>query len=70
MYIKHKINNIQTMKFIKSPRQDYTTYFLFLHYFSKKQKKTESSVLNFQMSIPNEKERLFKAKIGQASTGI
>lgn len=49
MYIKHKINNIQTMKFIKSPRQDYTTYFLFLHYFSKKQKKTEASVLNFQM---------------------
>lgn len=50
MYIKHKINNIQTMKFIKSPRQDYTTYFLFFTLFSTKQKKTEASVLNFQMA--------------------
>ena len=50
MYIKHKINNIQTMKFIISPRQDYTTYFLFFTLFSTKQKKTEASVLNFQMA--------------------
>ena len=39
MYIKHKINNIQTMKFIKSPRQDYTTYFLFFTLFFQKTKK-------------------------------